>query len=273
MIPEEPKAPNDVSNQFEGPAGGTGHPLIDQGRDARKSNGSEPDANGAVGLPLCGEQQDSRPAGPSNPEEPKAASQKEGGETCEVCGRDGCEQFEMREPWPQLFEVSEHWRLGYERQRAENDRLRDRMVAAFGEGTDETHLVEISHEHERDLSRADRAEAEVLRLTKERDEARENLEVMGAMELTGKGALMLNDHAMKRADEAEAERERLTKEVQQAREHLIGAYRQGKKPIDHACEQCAPYSEILVPGFVCWWHAGEALAVAPPNPSLTPSDK
>lgn len=41
---------------------------------------------------------------------------------------------------------------------------------------------------------------------------------------------------------------------------LVGAYRQAKSPTDHACLQCAPYSELVIEGFVCWWHLGEALA-------------
>lgn len=58
-------------------------------------------------------------------------------------------------------------------------------------------------------------------------------------------------------------RPRVAPSERRFREALIGAFRQGKKPGDHACKQCHPFSEILIEGFQCWWHLGEALAAAP----------
>lgn len=54
----------------------------------------------------------------------------------------------------------------------------------------------------------------------------------------------------------------LKEQVKSLEDSLIGAYRQAKAPTDHTCAQCAPYSELVVEGFVCWWHQGEDLAMA-----------
>lgn len=152
---------------------------------------------------------------------------------------------------------------------AEVARLRDRMVAAFGEGTNETHLVEISHEHERDLSRADKAEAEVLRLTKERDEARK-----------------LSDAYYRGLDAADASakapREALAKAAKALK--TAGEALAAKWQRPDLC--CSPDDWTELSKTVFWSGIGEVMAhtmsaarraerdaLAPPNPSPTPSDK
>lgn len=93
-------------------------------------------------------------------------------------------------------------------------RLRDRMVAAFGEGTDETHLVEIAHEHERVIVRAEKAEA---RRDAYRNQAQRLADSEGAAinsEMRARADLLSEKQ---RADAAEAECARLTKERDEAR--------------------------------------------------------
>lgn len=54
----------------------------------------------------------------------------------------------------------------------------------------------------------------------------------------------------------------LRERVKALEKSIVGAYRQARTPGDAACSRCLPYSELLIDGFVCWWHQGESMATA-----------